>query len=121
MQNFPQYSGRVYRNLEFDSEQKYDSFLEEHTENREITLKAITSTSKKPNGYPLFGHGVVHLVIDGISGYDISDSFGFKRQQEVTYIPGTRMKVLKVTTANDGNPLIFMEEIADEKMGTADG
>ena len=115
LEKFPQYNGRAYRNLKFDSKEEYDAFLAEYAEGSSVTLRAFTSTSKRPNGYPLFGGGVVHLVVDGYSGRDIADTYGLSRQQEVLYLPGTEMSVIRVTTANDGNPLIYLKEADDGK------
>ena len=89
--------------------------MAEYAEGSSVTLRAFTSTSKRPNGYPLFGGGVVHLVVDGYSGRDIADTYGLSRQQEVLYLPGTEMSVIRVTTANDGNPLIYLKEADDGK------
>ncbi len=111
----PEYSGRTYRNLKFTSEEQYNNFLSEHTEGNTVELKAFTSASKLPNGYPLIGNGVVHLVIDGVSGRDISETFGLPRQQEVVYLPSTKIEIKKVTIANDGNPLIFAQEVASSE------
>ena len=33
------------------------------------------------------------------------------RQQEVIYLPKTKIEIKKVTIANDGNPLIFAQEV----------
>ena len=115
LEKFPEYNGRAYRNLKFDSKEEYDAFLAEYAEGLSVTLRAFTSTSKRPNGYPLFGGGVVHLVVDGYSGRDIADTYGLSRQQEVLYLPGTEMSVIRVTTANDGNPLIYLKEADDGK------
>ena len=38
-------------------------------------------------------------------------TFGIPSQQEVVYLPGTRLLILKRTTANDGKPLIFAQEV----------
>ena len=115
LEKFREYNGRAYRNLKFDSKEEYDAFLAEYAEGSSVTLRAFTSTSKRPNGYPLFGGGVVHLVVDGYSGRDIADTYGLSRQQEVLYLPGTEMSVIRVTTANDGNPLIYLKEADDGK------
>ena len=115
LKKFPQYEGQTYRNLKFDDEKACDAFLAEYAEGSSVTMRAFTSTSKRPNGYPKFGGGVVHLVIDGHSGRDIADTYGLPRQQEVIYLPGTEMTVIRVTTANDGNPLIYLKEADDGK------
>lgn len=110
---FPVFEGRTYRNLQFKTEEAYNAFLSEYAEGNLVSLKAFTSTSKRPNGYPLFGNGIVHMVIDGESGADIADTYGIPRQQEVILLPGTILRVEKVTTANDGRTLIYVREEHD--------
>ena len=112
LKKFPQYSGRTYRNLKFKTQEQYDDFIQKHKPGDTVTFDGLTSTSKLPNGYVKVGDGVVHMVIDGVSGYDIADTFGQKKQQEVLYLPGTKFEITDVTTANDGNPLIYAKEIA---------
>ncbi len=114
LKKFPVFGGRTYRNLQFTSEKEYYAFLEEYAAGKSVTLKALTSTSKLPNGYPCIGGGVVHLVIDGSTGRDIADTFGMPRQQEVIYLPGTKLRIVEVKTANDGNPLIFAQEVTED-------
>ena len=121
LRKFPTYEGRTYRNLKFDTEEAYNAFLAKYAVGRNIVLEAFTSASKQPNGYPLFGNGVVHLVLDGGSGRDIADTFGIPRQQEVIYLPGTRINIQRVTIANDGNPLIFAQEVLSDGVGRDNG
>ena len=120
----PTFAGRTYRNLQFgsvfDSETAYEDFINEHAEGKEVTLNAFTSASKNPNGYPLVGDKIVHLVIDGVSARDISETMG-QGQAEVIYLPGTKYKVNKVTTANDGHPLIYGEEIVTHEVQELSG
>ena len=49
LKKFPTFEGRTYRNLKFETEEQYDAFLSEYAEGNTITLKAFTSTSKRPN------------------------------------------------------------------------
>ena len=121
LKKFPTFEGTTYRNLKFNSEAEYNDFLAKHAEGEEVPLKAFTSTSKRPNGYPKFGQYVAHMVIEGKSGADISDSYGVPRQQEVILLPGTTLKITKVTTANDGNPLIYAQEVAAHGVETDHG
>ena len=121
LKKFPAFEGRTYRNLKFTNEQSYNAFIEEHTQNSIFTEDAFTSTSKKPNAYPLFGKYVVHMVFDGVSGRDIADTYGLPRQQEVLFLPGTKYKVESVSIANDGNPIIFVKEIANNEVQDNDG
>lgn len=121
LKKFPIFQGRTYRNLKFKIEQEYNAFLEENSYGNTVTLNAFTSTSKIPNGYPLFGKYVVHMVFDGVGGRDIADTYGLPRQQEVLYLPGTKYKVDSVSIANDGNPIIFAKEIATNEVQNNDG
>ena len=63
---------------------------------------------------------VVHLVIDGVSARDISETFN-PGQAEVIYLPGVKYRVTKVTTANDGFPLIYGEEIVASEIQKLSG
>lgn len=117
LKKFPTYSGRTYRNLAFANESEYQAFLEEYAAGNRTVLKAFTSTSKRPNGYPKFGKFVVHMALDGDSGADIAETYGMPRQQEVILLPGTEIEVVDVTTANDGNPLIIAREVVNHGQG----
>ena len=89
LKKFPSFEGTTYRNLKFKTEGQYNDFLEKHAAGKTVTLKSFTSTSKRPNGYPLFGDHVVHMAIAGKTGADIADTYGIPRQQEVILLPGT--------------------------------
>lgn len=121
IQKFPVYNGRTYRNVMFQNEQDYNSFLEKNLQDEVVKLKAITSSSKRPNGYPLLGKYVVHIVIDGVSGRDIADTYGIPKQQEVLFLPGTQYKVNSVSVANDGHPIIYAKEIANDEVQIGNG
>ena len=109
---FPKFNGRTYRNLKFDTEADYNGFLERFALGETVPLQAFTSASKRPNGYPMFGPYVVHMVIDGKQGADIADAFGIPRQQEVIFLPKTQIRITEIKTANDGHPLIYAQEVA---------
>lgn len=108
---FPQYKGTTFRNLSFGSKKAFEEFLLGHKKGEVIKLKAFTSTSKSPNGYKVSGEFIVHMEFRGESNADISETYGLPRQQEVVYMPGTKIRVSNVTTANDGNPFIIVEEV----------
>ena len=120
----PEYSGRTYRNLQFDSvfntETDYDDFIRDHAVGKEVTLKAFSSASKSPNGYPIVGDKIIHLVIDGVSARDISETFNIG-QEEVIYLPETKYKIVKTAIANDGHPLIYGEEIVSNEIQKLSG
>lgn len=108
---FPQYKGTTFRNLSFRSKKAFEEFLLGHKKGEVIKLKVFTSTSKSPNGYKVSGEFIVHMEFRGESNADISETYGLPRQQEVVYMPGTEIRVSNVTTANDGNPFIIVEEV----------
>lgn len=108
---FPQYKGTTFRNLSFGSKKAFEEFLLEHKKGEVIKLKAFTSTPKSPNGYKVSGEFIVHMEFRGESNADISETYGLPRQQEVVYMPETEIRVSDVTTANDGNPFIIVEEV----------
>ncbi len=121
LKKFPSFEGKTYRNMEFKTEEQYNDFLEKHAAGKTVPLKSFTSTSKRPNGYPLFGDRVVHMVIDGETGADIADTYGIPRQQEVILLPGTEIEITSVTTASDGHPLIIAQEVATHGVETDHG
>ena len=115
LERMPTFRGRTYRNLRFTEESAYRAFLQEHETGADVTLRAFTSASKDPNGYIALGDYAVHLVIDGVSGHDIADNFSLPGQREVIYLPGAVLRIDSVTTANDGHPLIYAKERADNE------
>ena len=110
LKKFPTFDGKTYRNLSFRDKTTFNSYLSEFAQGKTVTLKAFTSTSKRPNGYPKFGDYVVHMVIEGTGGADIADTYGIPRQQEVIFLPGTQLKIDSIGTANDGHPIIYARE-----------
>ncbi len=117
LKKFPTYEGRTYRNLKFESDSAYNDFLAKYVKGKKVALEAFTSTSKRPNGYPIFEGRVVHMVIDGQTGADIADTYGLPRQQEVIYLPGTEIEITNLATANDGNPIIYAQEVKTNDLG----
>lgn len=113
LKKIPQFEGRTYRNLTFNSQDILNKFLAKHERGKTVTADSFLSSSKDPNGYVVSGDYVVHMVIDGISGRDISETFSIPGQQEVVYIPGTTLYITAVQIANDGNPLIYAKEVID--------
>lgn len=111
LKKFPQFEGRTYRNLTFDSQDILNKFLAKHEGGKTVTADSFLSSSKDPNGYVVSGDYVVHMVIDGISGRDISETYSIPGQQEVVYLPGTELYITAVDIANDGNPLIYVQEV----------
>lgn len=110
LKKMPSYEGRTYRNLSFNNQEELQVFLNQFKTGGEVTLDNFSSTSKDPNGYTVSGDYVVHMVFDGVNGKDISDSFSLPEQQEVIFLPGTKVNVETVKTANDGYDLIYVKE-----------
>ncbi len=110
LRKLPVYQGTTYRNLTFQTREGYDSFLREYGLGKVVTLKAFTSSSKDPNGYVVGGDNIVHMIIDGVSGHDMSGTYSTPKQQEVIFLPGVQLKVTGIATANDGNVLIYAKE-----------
>ena len=117
LEKFPKFDGTTYRNLKFKTKEEYNDFIAKHAEGNKVSLDAFTSASKRPNGYPVFGEYVAHMVIKGKTGADIADTYGIPRQQEVIHMPDTIIEITKVTTANDGHPLIYAQEVAENDLG----
>ena len=110
-EKFPKFEGRTYRNLRFTEEDKFRAFRDEYSSGKDVILTAFSSSSKDPNGYIVSDNYVVHLIIDGVSGSDISDTFSTPEQREVVYLPGTVLHIDSVGAANDGNPIIYAREV----------
>lgn len=110
LRKLPVYQGTTYRNLTFKTVADYGAFVQEHSAGNIVTLKAFTSSSKDPNGYVVGGDYIVHMVIDGVSGHDMSGTYSTPKQQEVIFLPDVQMRITNVTTANDGNILIYAKE-----------
>ncbi len=111
--DLPKLNGRTYRNLSFANQESLNLFMEEHKTGENADVDYFLSSSKDPNGYSVSGDYVAHMVIDGFSGRDISESFSIPGQREVVYLPGTKLHIVSVTTANDGNPLIYVQEVKE--------
>ncbi|MEA4920624.1 MAG: strawberry notch family protein [Clostridiaceae bacterium] len=111
----PKYFGITYRNLLFgragQDPSAYSDFLNKHSLGATVSLKAFTASSKDPNGYIVSGEQIIHMVIDGQTGYDISETYSTPEQKEVIYLPGTLLSITSIGTANDGHPIIYAKEI----------
>ena len=126
LDKLPVYEGKTYRNITFYRQGRAarDAFLNMHVPNTMITYDAYTSSSKAVDGYMLEGDNVVHIEIDGHSGRDISaSSLGSTVEQEVLYRRESMFFVDEVTIAEDGNPKIILQEVAEnglERRGDTD-
>ena len=116
LDKLPVYEGKTYRNITFylQGRAARDAFLNMHVPNTLMRYKAYTSSSKAVDGYMLEGDNVVHIEIDGHSGRDISASLlGSTVEQEVLYRRESVFFVDEVTIAEDGNPKIILQEVAE--------
>ena len=113
LSKFPRFEGRTYRNLSFTNKDGFDLFLSKHRTGMDVDVDYFASSSKDPNGYVVDGDFIVHMVIDGFGGRDISDSYAIPGQQEVIYLPGTKIRITTVRTANDGHTLIYAQEVKE--------
>lgn len=126
LDKLPVYEGKTYRNITFYRQGRAarNAFLNMHVPNTMITYDAYTSSSKAVDGYMLEGDNVVHIEIDGHSGRDISaSSLGSTVEQEVLYRRESMFFVDEVTIAEDGNPKIILQEVAEnglERRGDTD-
>ena len=126
LDKLPVYEGKTYRNITFYRQGRAarDAFLNMHVPNTLMRYKAYTSSSKAVDGYMLEGDNVVHIEIDGHSGRDISaSSLGSMVEQEVLYRRESVFFVDEVTIAEDGNPKIILQEVAEnglERRGDTD-
>ena len=111
LSKLPRFEGRTYRNLAFANKDGFNLFLAKHRAGMDVDVDYFASTSKDPNGYVVAGDYIVHMVIDGFDGRDISDSYAIPSQQEVIYLPGTKLRITAVKTANDGHTLIYAQEV----------
>ncbi|MBR2896089.1 MAG: hypothetical protein IKC03_10610 [Oscillospiraceae bacterium] len=112
LRKMPTFEGRTYRNLVFNEKKDYNAFLREYALGEKVRLKAFSSASKVPNGYVAKDGFMVHLVIDGVSARDISESYSVPSQQEVIFMPGTNLRIEFIGSANDGNLLIYAKEVS---------
>lgn len=112
LEKHPKFEGRTYRNIGFYELDEFKAFMEKHAVGKDVSLDAFSSASKEDaNGYIVGKPYVVHMVIDGVSGCDISDSFGIPWQKEVIYLPGTILHIDSVKMSKDGHILMYAREV----------
>ena len=116
LDKLPPYQGKTYRNITFYRQGRAarDAFVNMHVPGAFIEYRAYTSSSKVLDGYALEGEDVVHIEMDGHSGRDISaSSLGSTAEQEVLFKRGSMFFVNEVTVGEDGNPIIRLQEVAE--------
>ena len=110
----PTHTGRVYRNITFDGmgdKAAFDAFMAEHEEGALVAYSAYTSTSTDVNGYPLEGRYVVHMVIEGHSGRNMT-GVGNNFESEVLFERQNCFGISKVSRNEDGSVTIYMTEVS---------
>ncbi len=118
----PVYRGRVYRRMSFDlsGPETLAAFLAEHEAGSIIVYPAYTSTSTSPDGYPVNGNLTVTLVIDGHSGRNI-DGFGNNFESEILFPRESSFYIERLETDDQGKPVIYMREVAENGEGIQPG
>lgn len=110
----PTHTGRVYRNITFDGmgdKAAFDAFIAEHEEGALVAYPAYTSTSTDVNGYPLEGQYVVHMVIEGRGGRNMT-GVGNNFESEVLFERQNCFGISKVNRNEDGSVTIYMTEVS---------
>ncbi len=110
----PTHTGRVYRNITFDGmgdKAAFDAFIAEHEEGALVAYPAYTSTSTDVNGYPLEGQYVVHMVIEGRGGRNMT-GVGNNFESEVLFERQNCFGISKVSRNEDGSVTIYMTEVS---------
>ncbi len=113
LEKFPIYKGKVYRNISFDfqGQEEFEKFINEHTEGKIISYPAFTSASKSADGYIVGGELLVHMEINNISGRDVSD-IGIAEEQEVLFKTNSSFKASSVTYYGKAVNII-LEEVSN--------
>ena len=109
----PTYQEVLYRNIGFDdfADQKaFDDFLEQHSVGAVVAYPAYTSASTSKDGYPVEGDYVVHMIIEGRTGRDLS-GYGNNSESEVLFGRRRKFEVTKITYDENGVPTIYMTEV----------
>lgn len=109
----PTYQEVLYRNIGFDdfADQKaFDDFLEQHSVGAVVAYPAYTSASISKDGYPVDGDYVVHMVIEGKTGRDLS-GYGNNSESEVLFGRRKKFEVTEITYDENGVPTIYMTEV----------
>ncbi len=109
----PKRKGTLYRNVGFDDfggQEALDDFVAKHSEGKIVGYLSYTSTSTETDGYPVEGHYVAHMVIEGETGRDL-EGYGNNDESEVLFERDRAFFVDKVEYTEDGVPTIYMTEV----------
>ena len=118
LEKLPRYEGTVYRRMSFDMEgqEALDAFLTQYEAGAVVRSKAYLSSSTEQDGYPVGGNLTVLQVITGHNGRDL-DGIGNNFEREVLFPRNTRFYIERVASDEDGNPVVYMEEVAEHGAG----
>lgn len=118
LEKLPRYEGTVYRRMSFDMEgqEALDAFLTQYEAGAVVRSKAYLSSSTEQDGYPVEGNLTVLQVITGHNGRDL-DGIGNNFEREVLFPRNTRFYIERVASDEDGNPVVYMEEVAEHGAG----
>lgn len=118
LKKLPRYEGTVYRRMSFDMEgqEALDAFLTQYEAGAVVRSKAYLSSSTEQDGYPVEGNLTVLQVITGHNGRDL-DGIGNNFEREVLFPRNTRFYIERVASDEDGNPVVYMEEVAEHGAG----
>lgn len=111
----PTHKGTLYRNIGFDGfgdQEARAAFVAQHSDGSLVTYSAYTSTSTAVDGYPVEGKYVVHMVIEGETGRNLS-GYGNNSESEVLFEREKSFEVTKLTYDESGTPTIYMTEVIE--------
>lgn len=109
----PAHKGTLYRNIGFDGfgdQEARDAFVAQHGVGMLVGYPAYTSTSTAVDGYPVEGDYVVHMVIEGETGRDLS-GYGNNSESEVLFERRKKFEITNLTYDENGTPTIYMTEV----------
>ncbi len=115
LSKLPRYKGKVYRNIQFDGfgdQAARDQFVAEHIVGDIVRYPAYTSSSTKPDGYPLDGEFVVHFEIESTNGRNL-EGYGNNFESEVLFPRNTVFVVNKIFYDQKGTPTIYLTEVTN--------
>jgi len=118
LEKLPVHEGTVCRRLSFElkGREALDIFLSEHAAGSIVPYKAYTSSSATIDGYTVSGKLIVTQIISGKTGRDMA-GIGNNNESEILFARNTRFYVEKIEMDADGNPIIYMEEVAKHGAG----
>lgn len=98
LNKLPNYNKVTYRQIGFDfqGEEEYNKFINQHKNNKVINYPQYISTSKNYNDYEIDNNLKVELTIEGKTGKDIRLLAGIKEENEVVFKRDVWFEIVKV-------------------------